>query len=1284
MTAFKVIVSVCVLAGLPAGPALAVNMETVPVGNVSNPGEMSGPSTGVGGGADRICGAVAYTYNIGKYEVTASQYTEFLNAVAKTDTYGLYNTGMDTAVDARGCNIKRTGSSGSYVYSVASEWANRPVNYVSWGDAARFCNWMRNGQPTGDGDLDLSTTEDGSYYLYGMTFNVNLFIPPVTRKANATWVIPSEDEWYKAAYHKNDGVTANYFYYPTSSNSGPSNGLGNPTDPGNNATFRTATPEGYGIYTIGSPYWRTEVGAHENTESPYGTFDQGGNVWEWTEAILHDYPGSLRGGYYSGGSDNLHAACRNNGYLYGAGVERNDIGFRVVELPEPDSDGDGVLDIIDNCPNTVPGATVEANGCPPSIPGNFDRDGDVDATDFDAFDRCASGSAVTVSAGCEATDLDGDGDADQSDFAIFQVCYSGEGNPADPNCAPPPGMARIPAGEFQMGNSFPGEGDPDELPHAVYVDAFYIDRTEVTNQQYADALNWAKNQGNLITVTSGVVYKYDSGTSYPYLETTTSSSYSRITWDGSTFGVVSGKENHPMVMVTWYGSVAYANWRSGMQSKPLCYDLSAFNCNWGSGYRLPTEAEWEKAARGGVAGHRFPWSDSDDIEYARANYGGHPLWGAGDYPWTSPVGFFNGELRQKVDFNWPATQETYQTSDGANGYGLYDMAGNVEEWCNDWSGGSSYYSSSPYSNPRGRSNGSLMYRTLRGGDWYWGATQCRVADREWAGPSDSGGLGRFGFRLALASWSRRSIAQPTVCTTAVSNVTLATADSGGDVTNEGSAPVTARGVCWNMTGSPTTADSKTTNGTGAGSFTSSITGLILETTYYVRAYATNSVATAYGSEESFTTAATPLPPTVGTTAVSNVTHATADSGGDVTHEGSAQVFARGVCWNTTGSPTTADTKTSDGTGIGSFSSSITGLTPATTYYVRAYATNSVDTAYGSEEPFTTAAAPLPPGMVLIPAGEFQMGNSFDSSEGYPDELPRHAVYLDAFYMDRTEVTNQQYADALNWANNQGSLLTVTAGMVYNDSGASYLYCDTTTSTSHSRITWDGSTFGVVSGKGNHPMVMVTWYGAVAYANWRSAMQGKPLCYDLSTWNCSFGSGYRLPTEAEWEKAARGGASGHRFPWPDSGYIQHARANYYSSSSYSYDNSPTRGYHPLWGAGDYPWTSPMGFFNGELRQKVDFNWPATQETYQTSDGANGYGLYDMAGNVEEWCNDWNSESYYGSSPYGNPHGPTSGDHRLLRDGGWYWAANSSRVAARYWDAPDSRSSVWGFRCALGAP
>ncbi|MFB3893629.1 MAG: SUMF1/EgtB/PvdO family nonheme iron enzyme [Phycisphaerae bacterium] len=210
------------------------SVELVPVGNAGNPGDTRWPNGPHGG--------VPYDFSIGKYEITAGQYTEFLNAVAKTDTYGLYNTLMayDDIMSKWACNIRRSGASGSYVYTVASDWANRPVNYVSWGDAARFCNLLTNGQPTGA--QGLSTTEDGSYYLNGATTAAALMA--VTRKTPAQgglYYIPTENEWFKAAYHKNDGVTGNYWTYPTVSDSQPSNLLTSP-DPGNNVNYWNPSP----------------------------------------------------------------------------------------------------------------------------------------------------------------------------------------------------------------------------------------------------------------------------------------------------------------------------------------------------------------------------------------------------------------------------------------------------------------------------------------------------------------------------------------------------------------------------------------------------------------------------------------------------------------------------------------------------------------------------------------------------------------------------------------------------------------------------------------------------------------------------------------------------------------------------------------------------------------------------------------------------------------------------------------------------------------------------------
>ena len=203
------------------------------------------------------------------------------------------------------------------------------------------------------------------------------------------------------------------------------------------------------------------------------------------------------------------------------------------------------------------------------------------------------------------------------------------------------------------------------------------------------------------------------------------------------------------------------------------------------------------------------------------------------------------------------------------------------------------------------------------------------------------------------TFTTSSITPPTVTTSAVSSITASTATSGGDVTSEGSASVTAKGICWSTSSNPTISDSKTPNGTGIGSFTSAISGLSASTTYYVRAYATNSEGTVYGNEVSFTTAVPTTTPTVATTAISSIDDTSATSGGDVTSDGGDTVTAKGICWSTS-TPTITDNKTTDGDGTGSFTSSITGLSSGTTYHVRAYATNSAGTAYGNDVSFTTS------------------------------------------------------------------------------------------------------------------------------------------------------------------------------------------------------------------------------------------------------------------------------------------------------------------------------------------
>jgi formylglycine-generating enzyme len=298
-------------------PAGQTSMQFVTVGDPGNDGELSGqPKTGFD--EPRICGAVAYTYQMGKFEVTAGQYTQFLNAVAKTDTYGLYTELMaDPSISY--CNIQRFGVPGSYTYSVAADWANRPVNWVDWGDAARYANWLTNGQPTGP--QCAATTEGGSYALEGATgyaFN------NVKRESNARFVIPSEDEWYKAAYYDPSkyGEGPGYYAYPNHEDFAPANTY--PFGVNYGGRFGNQSP-------VGSPYWRSEVGAFQYDWSYYGTFDQAGNVSEWTEQVFGNGRG-VRGGAFSSGPGPMAANYRDGWNAWG---ESGSIGFRIALVPEP-------------------------------------------------------------------------------------------------------------------------------------------------------------------------------------------------------------------------------------------------------------------------------------------------------------------------------------------------------------------------------------------------------------------------------------------------------------------------------------------------------------------------------------------------------------------------------------------------------------------------------------------------------------------------------------------------------------------------------------------------------------------------------------------------------------------------------------------------------------------------------------------------------------------------------------------------------------------------------------
>jgi formylglycine-generating enzyme required for sulfatase activity len=307
----------------------AVTIDTVPVGNPGNAGESQPSGT---------FGAVGYNYRIGTTEITNTQYAEFLNGVdpSGVNTLTLYNGNM--SIDPRGGINFNGGASNGSKYEIKSGRDNNPVIYVSWYDSIRFANWLHNGQGAGN-------TEDGAYTLLGGTptpTNGN----SIVRNVGAKWWLPSEDEWYKAAYHKNDGVTGNYWDYPTSTDVVPDSdqppGSGAP-DQSNTANFygHDGNDNGYndGYAVTGSTSFPsgnalTDVGAYTSAPSPYGTFDQGGNVWEWTETLISESSRRQRGGQWNDEYYMLRASNTGGGGPSGEGLN---IGFRVASIPEPGS-----------------------------------------------------------------------------------------------------------------------------------------------------------------------------------------------------------------------------------------------------------------------------------------------------------------------------------------------------------------------------------------------------------------------------------------------------------------------------------------------------------------------------------------------------------------------------------------------------------------------------------------------------------------------------------------------------------------------------------------------------------------------------------------------------------------------------------------------------------------------------------------------------------------------------------------------------------------------------------
>lgn len=298
-----------------------LNYELVKIGHPGNKKDKTG------------YGAVNKVFWMGKYEVTIAQYCSFLNAIAKTDTYGVYDPAMTSVLNSAG--VQRSGSSGSYTYSPlnnAGDSAQRPITFVNWFDIARFANWMSNGQP--EGPQNASTTEDGAYPLKGATqgyTTVRHALNPNTG-AEPIFFIPTEDEWYKAAYygpslHMGAG---GYYLYATRSNHAPGNQIG---DKPNMVNFIDDYSGTYFYSLTPTPRiepdqnYLTDVGTYSGSPSYFGTFDQTGMLYQWNDLDGTASPTrSLRGGFYFAGGGAAQSVTSN---LASPKREANDTTFRL-------------------------------------------------------------------------------------------------------------------------------------------------------------------------------------------------------------------------------------------------------------------------------------------------------------------------------------------------------------------------------------------------------------------------------------------------------------------------------------------------------------------------------------------------------------------------------------------------------------------------------------------------------------------------------------------------------------------------------------------------------------------------------------------------------------------------------------------------------------------------------------------------------------------------------------------------------------------------------------------